>query len=306
MDINTVVVTGATGFIGGALTKKLLQQGKKVYAVDIDESKLEQLKQYGNVVPVKAYFEDYQNMHNLIKDDIDVFYHFAWQGVFGEAFKDYELQLSNAKYTCDAICVATRLNCKKFVFAGTVNEYEIKKYLDKEYFEPRFTCVYSTSKLASEMICKTLAFNNGIEYNAGLVSMVYGEYNMSKMLPYVLIKHLVDNIRPKLVEGNNKYDLVYIDDVVNAFLAIGEKGLNMKSYYIGHRKLKTFKDIVIDIKDVLNPDMKLLFGEFKDTSDMDYSLIDLDALYNDTGFECQSDFKESILRTAEWVKTLEM
>ena len=57
-----------------------------------------------------------------------------------------------------------------------------------------------------------------------------------------------------------------------------------------------------DIRDILNPQAQLLFGEDKDTINMDYSQVDLNALYNDTGFECKTDFRDSILKTAEWLK----
>lgn len=297
-----IVVTGATGFIGGALTRKLLLAGKKVYAIDISREKLEELKQYGDVECIVAGFDDYKNLE--INDEIDVFYHFAWNGVFGESFKDYEKQLLNTKYSCDALSAARRIGAKKFVFAGTNNEFEVQKYMSKEYFEPRFTCIYATAKFATEMICKTLAYNYGIEYNAGLIAMVYGEGNKSRMLSNVIIENLIDNKRPKLVEGNNLYDMIYIDDVAEAFYCIGEKGVNMKSYYIGHRHLKTFKEIIMEIRDILNPKMELIFGEFKDNLDMDYNLVNLEALYHDTGFECKADFKQSILKTAQWLKNI--
>ena len=35
---------------------------------------------------------------------------------------------------------------------------------------------------------------------------------------------------------------------------------------------------------------------------MDYSLIDLESLRQDTGFECKADFRESIMKTVEWLK----
>ncbi len=300
-----VIITGATGFIGGALTRKLLLEGVKVFGVDIDRNKLEEMKNYGNFTPIIADFSLYESLSDLIcETDFDVFFHFAWQGVFGDSFKDYSLQLNNAKFACDALVVAKKLNCKKFVLAGTYNEFEIKNFINSDSFTPRYTCIYSASKTVAELICKTIAFNTGIEYSAGLICMAYGCGNYSKMLPNVVINQLINNITPKLIEGNNYYDMIYIDDIVDAFIAIGEKGKNQKSYYVGHRKLKTFKQIITEIRDIINPDSDLLFGEFKDSVNMDYNQIDLNALYNDTGFECKCDFKESILKTAEWVKTL--
>ena len=41
----------------------------------------------------------------------------------------------------------------------------------------------------------------------------------------------------------------------------------------------------------------------KDPLNMDYSCVDLNQLYDDTGFECRSDFKTNILETFEWIKS---
>ena len=298
-----VLITGATGFIGKALTKSMLSNGKSVIAVGTNIKRLDELISYGNLQLIEADMHSYSNLHEkLINETIDVFYHFAWQGVFGSAFKDYSLQLSNAKCACDALIAAKALGCEKFVFAGSINQFEIEKFLKEDTIEPRFTCVYATCKLAADMICKTLAYNYGINYNAGLIAMTYGEGNKSEVLPNVIIKSLIDNKQPKLVSGNNKYDLIYIDDVVNAFILIGEKGVNQKSYYVGNRNIRTFKEVVTDIRNIVNPDIELVFGEYQDSLDMDYSLIDLDKLYIDTGFKCKADFRDSILRTTEWIK----
>ena len=297
-----VIVTGAGGFIGGALTKKLLENGVKVYGVDISESMLEKYSKYANFIPVIADFSKYEKLHEMINDAIDVFYHLAWQGIFGEAFKNYELQFSNAKYACDALEQAIKLKAKKFVLAGTYNEFEIHNIAFLDGINPRYNCIYSSSKFAADMVCKTIANHNGISYSSALVAMVYGEGNKSKMLSNVLIDSFNKGIRPKLVEGKNYYDFVYVDDVANAYIAIAEKGVNLKSYYVGHRKLKTFREWVTEIKDIIAPDIQLVFGEYADSQSIDYSKIDLDALYNDTGFECKSDFKESVLKTAEWMK----
>ncbi len=301
-----VIVTGAGGFIGSALVKKLLNNGITVYGVDISAENMDKINCSVNFIPVVADFSKYEKLHNMINDsNIDVFYHFAWQGGFAsDILKDYKIQLNNAGAACEAVNQAIKKGCKKFVFAGTCNEYELIPYLKTSNIKPRYTCVYSSAKMAAELIGKTYSYNNKMAFCGGLIAMPYGENNRAKNLPNIVISQLSKNISPKLIEGNTLYDLVYIDDVVGAFISIGENGHDMKSYYIGHRKLRTFKDIITEIGTVVNPNINLQFGAFKDAASIDYSLIDLDALYNDTGFECKADFKESILKTAEWVKTL--
>lgn len=298
-----VLITGAGGFIGGALAKYLLDKGVIVIGVDVSLDKMEFLSDYKNFSKVVATFEQYSRLHEIIADrDIDVFYHFAWQGVFGVAFQNYEMQLNNAKYSCIAVDEAIKMNVKKFVFAGTMNEYEMDNYIHCDYFEPRYTYIYSAVKQVSEAIGKTLAYNKKIEYCVGRIAMAFGEKNNSDMLPNVVMRNLLNGNPCKLIAGEGKYDMIYIDDIVAAFEAIGEHGKNMKSYYIGHRKLRTFREIITEISCILNPQCELLFGAYPDVpSGVDYDKIDLDALYRDTKFECKADFKESVLKTASWL-----
>lgn len=304
--MKTAIVTGAGGFVGGALTEFLLNQGVKVYGVDISAKAMERHENRDGFIPVVADFKKYGQLHEIIQDDVDAFFHFAWQGVFGDAFKDYRQQLSNAASAGDAITEAIKIGCKKFVFAGSMNEYEMDNYIKLDYFEPRYTYIYSTAKQAAEAVCKTIAngLGNGvIEYSCGRIAMAYGEGNRSMMVPNVVMKNLLLNTPCKLIEGKNKYDMVYVDDIVGAFYAIGECGAHMKSYYIGHRKIVTFREIIENIANILNPDCPLLFGAYPDSpSGVDYKNIDTEALYRDTGFECKTDYKESIVKTAEWIK----
>ena len=305
--MENVIITGASGFIGKALTKKLLEEGNNVYAVVRKKEKLKGLLEYKNLIPVECELSQYKELSSLIpKDSYQSFFHFAWEGTFGESFKDYHMQLKNAAYAGDAINAAITLGCKKFILAGTIVELEVKRYINMDSCKPRISCIYGTSKLAAEMLCKTIAFNNGIEFNTAIIASVYGEGDYSRMIQNVLISSLNKGIPPRLIEGNNKYDWVYIEDAVNGIISIAEKGINQKTYYLGHRNLPTFKELVIALGEIVNPSVKLVFGTIKDETFTDYSLIDLDALYNDTGFECKANFRDSILKTAEWVKSLDM
>lgn len=297
-----VVVTGATGFLGSALSRELLAQGVIVYGVGTNQNKLDELAGIPGFIPVRLGFENFGKLPQLINDDIDVFYHFAWAGGFTAAIKDYRLQLDNAAYAGDAATAAAEIPTKRFVYANTYNQYEIVEFLETDRFDPRPTCIYAAAKTAGGLICQTIATEKGMEYCAGLIPMPYGINNSSKQLVNVVLENLSNGIAPRLVTGNNLYDIVHVDDIARAFVLLGKKGIDRREYYVGHRKIKTFRKWMEEMRDAIAPSVELKFGEYVDNQQIDYDKIDLDALYRDTGFECIEDFQLTIKQTAEWLR----
>ena len=300
--MKTVVITGVGGFFGSHLCRRLLALGVTVYGVDVVEKAHEQFA-CPNYHPITASFEEYDRLHEKINEPIDVFFHFAWAGgLLQEAFWNYELQLSNAKHACDAYMQAVKMGAKRFVNAGTNNQIEIRQFLRATDYTPRGTTIYATAKIAAELMIRTLSEKYDTEYLGTMIPMPYGDGNRSMQLFNVLTLSLLKGQSPALIEGNNLYDMVYVEDIIGALIAIAEKGVAGRSYYIGHRKLQTFRQWAEAIRDIVNPDVALRFGEYKDPLNMDYSVIDTDLLYKDTGYECNSDFRETILKTIDWMK----
>ena len=300
--MKVVAVSGAGGFIGAELCKQLLLKDYVVYGLDISYDLLERFRDYPNFFPVVVDFSKYKQLADYLPENLDVFFHMAWN-FNNMRFYDYETQIKNAIAGCDAVEAMDAHKCKKFVFAGSMNEYEINKYITMNEIQPRYTYVYAISKFMAESISKTICYNNNkMQFCVGRIAMVYGPGNNLPNIANVAINNLVKNIPLKLVEGKHPYDLIYFEDVASAFIAIGEKGRNMNTYYIGHRKLKSFKENIEDFARIINPDCPRLYGAYPDKEpNVDYSKIDLDALYRDTGFECKADLTKSVLKTAEWI-----
>lgn len=300
--MKSAIITGVGGFLGSHLCRRLLQDGIKVYGVDVNETLHNQFES-SLYVPIIATFDEYSTLHKRILDPVDVFFHFAWAGgLLQTSFINYELQLSNAKYACDAYMEAVQIGCKRFVNSGTNNQVEIKQFINTLGFQPRTTCIYATAKTALELIIKTLATKYKTEYVATMIPMPYGEGNRSMQLFNVVMKSLIAGKSPRLIEGNNLYDMVYVEDIVGAFIAVAKKGKAGRSYYVGHRKLKTFRSWIEEIRDTVAPDVELKFGEYKDPLDLDYSMVDLDLLYDDTGYECTTEMKDILPKLAIWIK----
>jgi UDP-glucose 4-epimerase len=302
--MKTAVVTGANGFIGKAVTSELLKDGYFVYAIvtkaeDMADLACDRLK------TIVCFFDDYPKLSSMIELVPDVFFHFAWQGVFGKAFLDYKTQMNNAVAAGAAVESAVRMKAKKFVLASTVNVFELKKFISSSVpmeFKFRPATIYASAKLSAEMICRTISSNSDISFNCAYIAMAYGPGNTSLMVPNVVIGKLLKGISPDLVDGKGNYDLIYIDDIAKGFVTIGEKGVPSKSYYLGHENQKTFREIFEEVGNIVSPEVKLNFGKYPDDNSIDYSSIDLTELTHDTGFSPSTDFRSSILKTADWIR----
>ena len=103
INLKIVIVTGAAGFVGQYLCRDLLNRGIEVIGVDISREKLDAVSQDNRFIPIVADFSKYDSLHECIRyNDIDVFYHLAWNGANSVAFRNAELQLSNSIYSVKA------------------------------------------------------------------------------------------------------------------------------------------------------------------------------------------------------------
>ena len=296
-----ILITGANGFIGKHLVKEMLNHGHEVFAIvtnleDLSDLICDKLHCY------ELFFDDYKSMSSIIGTSIDLVYHLAWSGLCGAEAKNVDIQVENIKALSALLLEVKKMNVKKFIFSSTMNTIDLKKVLDNPIsYSLRGTYIHVSAKLMAEVVARAYCEENNIDYNQGIIAMTYGPGNKSKMISNLFIYNIINNIPPKMIEGKNQYDVIFVNDVASALRLIGENGINKKSYYIGHNWNKTFKEIFTEIRDILNPSLPILFGQYKDESFFDFSKIDRDELKRDTGWEPVYDFKQSIIETANWI-----
>ncbi len=294
-----VIVTGAGGFIGRNLVK-YLANSNIVYAILYNENEKKILDKSLNIIPIVGDLNNWEELAYQIdsNEDIDIFYHLAWQGISAAAYKDIQIQQSNLKMSINCAMLAKHVKCKKFVFVGSNQEYQVgQSTVDGTVSK---ASIYGVCKFCARNLCHIL-LRDAMEFNAAAFTNVFGVGDYSKRTANFFISKLSQGESLNLIEGNNLYDWTYIDDAVKGLIAVGFKGSSGKQYYIGSRVLPTFRKIIENVRDIICPEATLNFGTYNDKTFTDYSQFDLNALYIDTGFECKADFKESILKTAEWL-----
>lgn len=300
-----VILTGATGFLGRKFIEEVSYKDIEIIAVvRNDKSDISHLIKLNNTRIIYCDLNNISNLATLVIDkDVDIFYHFAWAGTSGDNRSNVDIQLDNVRATCECIKVASKMGCKRFINAGSIVEYETIQQTLMDQSKPSLSNIYSIAKMTADFMAKTLAVNLNIDYINCIISNIYGPGEKSARFINTTIRKFISDESCSFTSGEQLYDFIYITDAVNAFYIIGEKGKCNTNYYIGNPKPKPLKDYIIEMRDVVNKDINLAFGEIPYCgAELNYSEIDLNKLNDEFNFQSKVDFKQGIQNTVEWVK----
>lgn len=298
------IVTGANGFIGTALCKELSKQGVSVIAiVRNEEENISNIERLNGIRIVYSDLSEFKNLNEKISDrDIDVLYHLAWVGSAGPLRGNADIQFNNIKYTCDTVEACSKMNCKRFVFASSIMEYEIEAVMATDA-TPGINTLYSSAKVSADYMARTIAGSLGVDYIRAVISNIYGPGELSPRLVNTSIRKLLKGEHCAFSAGEQTYDFIYIDDAAKTFVAIGEKGVENRTYYIGSQNPRPLKEFLCELRDQVDPNIEIGLGEipFNGIS-LTYTEFDIHAVKNDTGFVPSVTFTEGIKNTIEWIK----
>lgn len=308
MTIRKVVITGPTGGVGNNLINELVSHNVEVLAVCRPKSKrIKSIPLCKKVRVIECELEDIGRLPELVNEkDFDVFYHFAWDGTFGAARDDIDLQEKNVKCTLDAVRAATDLGCKAFVGAGTQAEYG---YVDG-VLHPETVCKpvtgYGAAKLAAGVMSRVLCTQLGIRHNWCRILSLYGPYDGEKTMVMSMLGALLRKEKPKTTKGEQIWDYIYAKDVARAFRLVGERGSDGAVYCIGSGETRTLRQYIEAIRDAVDPTAEIDFGGIPYYPNQVMHLeADIANLTKDTGFIPEYTFEQGIMETIEWIRKTE-
>lgn len=305
MKISHIVVTGASGMIGSHIIDLAIEKNISVDAVVRKNSKkLNNIPISDKVNVIECDLNDISNLSKLIGRPCDVFFHLAWNGVFGNDRNNVYNQQDNVLNTLKAINVAAELGCKKFILAGSQAEYGLQDDILTCNTVPNPINAYGIAKNTAFQLGKVLAEQLGIEIINGRIISAFGDRdNDYTMISSSIIKMLKGE-QVDLSECTQIWDYIYAVDVARAFLAIAESGVNGKAYPIGSGKSRALKSYVEEVYRLVANDKSVLnYGAIKLSANAVRHLeCDIRELTADTGFVPKYSFSEGIINTIEWFK----
>ena len=291
----TIAITGATSMLGVATIKNCISKKISVLAfVRKGSSKIERLPSSPLVKIVEC---DLAQMKDFDGDKLsaDVFIHFGWAFTDKTGRNDVSKQLENVQYTIDAVHLAKKLGCRKFVGAGSQAEYGTPNVILKADTPVNPLIPYGVAKYAAGRLSAIECRKEGLEYNWVRILSVYGTNDLPGTLISQLICNAKNNIPMGLSGCEQTWDYLFEDDAGRAFVAIAEKGVNGKVYNLGSGKGRKLKDFVQEIISIVTPEYQPNFGVYPYNKTQPFLLCaNISDLINDTGWMPKVCFNEGI------------
>lgn len=300
------IVTGANGFVGSALVKKLVAEGNEVLAIDLSFSN-SRLTENPLIKTIELSIDHISDLENQINvNTYDVFYHFAWVGSAGPLRMDEKVQTTNALWTVDCLRIASKIGCKKFVCAGSIMEYEVHEVMYAQESKPGMAYIYGVGKVLAHELCKPIANQLGINLVWAYITNAYGVGENSPRFINTTLRKIIKNEPLEFTSGTQNYDFIYIDDVANAFYLLGLYGKGNKGYMIGSGTARPLKEFILEMCNANAGGNKPLFGNVPFTGvNISLDTFSIEEIEDDCGFKATISFAEGTKRTIEWLKEVD-
>lgn len=320
MKSKRCIVTGGCGFIGSALVRHLVREGRDVLVVD-------KLTYAGNVESLK----EVEGHYSLVKADIcdqeamdRVFSEFRPDTIFhlaAESHVDRSIDGPGEFIRTNIVGTATLLQAAlkwwrenpSFVFQhistdevyGTLGESGY--FTETTPYSPHSP--YSASKASSDHLVRAWHDTYGLPVLITNCSNNYGPYHFpEKLIPLIILNCLDGKPLPVYGKGANVRDWLYVDDHVKALCLVNEKGVPGETYNVGGHNERTNLEVVktvCSILDEIRPRVDRKYEELityvKDRPghDLRYA-IDPDKLMNKLGWKPEENFESGIRKTVQW------
>lgn len=312
-----VLVTGANGFVGANLTKKLISKEARVYTFGSSSRINHPLLEKKTLRKISKHkvgrIEDFPTIYNFIKDHrIKIVFHLAAQSLVEvgqeSPIKTFEI---NIKGTWNVLEAARQNLVDKVVIASTAHVYgKNPKVPYKESYFPQPSRPYETSKACADLLAQSFADSYDLQVEIPRFVNIYGpgDFNFSRLIPTV-IKAILKEEELKFWDEGTIRDFLFIQDVIEAYLSLAEKdlprGRRVRIFNFGTGKpiavselIKKItlleKDIKVNIKIAPTPEDRL--------NEVPIQYVSITKAKRDLGWRPKTSLDDGLIQTFNWYK----
>ena len=308
------LVTGAAGFIGSHLCKKLLLNGAHILAVDgftdfyprwLKEKNIQSLAKHSHFELISSDLLDMDL--SKIMEKIDVVFHFAAQpGVRASWGSDFSIYTKNNIDVTQRLLEAAKTSTiKKFIYASSSSVYGLSPQLPMSETNMLYPySPYGVTKLAAENLCFLYHKNYGIPCVSLRFFTVYGPGQRPDMAFHRFFKAIAQN-REIIIfgDGQQTRDFTFVDDIIRANLSSIESGKSGETYNLGGGTQKKLADILPVVEEISQSKVKIRYVE-REKGDVRHTFADIQKAKKDLNYSPQVTLEDGLKLEWEWIKTI--
>ncbi len=249
------IITGATGFVGANLLRRLLNDGHEVHAfvrAESDTGRIESLRDRLRFHTLDL--ADAEQTQRLVQEiEADWIFHLAAHGAY--SWQDNTKQMIETNIIClvNLLQAAAEIGFDAFVNSGSSSEYGLKDHPAKEDEIVKPNSVYAVTKVAATHFCQYFAQCRRLYIPTLRLYSVYGPDEDEHRFVPTLVRYGLRGELPPLAQPNIARDYVYIDDVCDAYLLAATQKVSEfgPAYNIGTGRQTTISEAVATAKKLM-------------------------------------------------------
>ncbi len=319
--MKTYLVTGAAGFIGMHVAKRLLERGDAVigldnlndyYDVSLKKARLAQLTS-PNFRFVKLDIADREGMKNLFEKEIfDAVIHLAAQAGVRYSITNPQSYIdSNLVGFGNVLEGCRHKKVEHLVYASSSSVYgaNTKLPFSTEDSVDHPISLYAATKKANELMAHTYSHLYALPTTGLRFFTVYGPWGRPDMAMFGFTKAILEG-KPIDVfnHGKMQRDFTYIDDIVEGVVRVTDRipepcetGAHYKVYNIGNNQPVELGHFIETIENALGVKAQKNLLPMQ-PGDVPATYADVDDLMRDVGFKPATSIEEGVAKFVVWYK----
>ena len=300
-------LTGATGFVGACLARKLAEIGCEVHALVREQANLWRLSGLERGIHFHTCdLNDAERLRDIVADiQPTIVYHLAVYGAYSAQTDADQIILTNVFGTWNLLKACSEVDYKAFVNTGSSSEYGHKQHAMREtdLLEPN--SYYAVAKSAQTLVSQYMACADRRPINTFRLFSAYGPYEEPSRLIPPLVQRAFEGKPLEMVSPDTARDFVFVDDVVEAFLQIGQLSLQRGEIFnIGTGIQSTMRDVVRAVLRSTGAGVKVHWGSMPArTWDAETWLADATKVRRGLKWTAKTSLAEGIQKTVDWYRT---
>jgi len=303
-----VLVTGASGFVGANLTRRLCDDGHDVTAAVRPGADLWRLEAPGSdsarptVQPLDVA-DDAAVARVVERLRPQWTFHLAAHGAYHWQTDTRRIFSTNLLGTVSLVEACRACGCEAFVNAGSSSEYGYKDHAPDEDEALAPSSPYAVAKAAASLYCRREASDSPMRACSLRLYTVYGPLeDPRRLLPRLLVHGLRGEL-PPLVSPEVAHDFVAVEEVVDAFLLAAREAPQGAVYNVGSGRQTTLREMVQIVCGALELELEPQWGSAPQRRwDTTTWLADPGRIGRELGWRSQMPLEDGVARMAHWLR----